>query len=198
MIHPNTEVRYIDEEKGYGLFATSPIPRGTITWVLDELDRKIDPPEMEKYDKKYQEILLKYSFRNNKGTYIFCWDNGRYINHSFNSNCCLTPYNFEIAIRDIEAGEEITDDYGYLNIIEPFEARSEDGNRTVVYPDDLLHYAQLWDKRIAAAFPNLLQLEQPLWKFFPSEMRETVLEVLQGKREMLSIRSCYYDGGSAS
>ncbi|MBU1139021.1 MAG: SET domain-containing protein [Proteobacteria bacterium] len=196
MIHPKTEVRYIDEEKGYGLFATSPIASGTITWILDELDREIDPSEMARYDQKYQEILLKYSFRNNKGNYIFCWDNGRYINHSFNSNCCLTPYNFEIAVRDIMTGEEITDDYGYLNIIEPFEARAENGNRTVVYPDDLLHYAQLWDARIAAAFPRLLQLDQPLLKFLSHETLDTIQAVLQGKREMLSIRSCYYDSGS--
>lgn len=197
MIHPNTEVRYINKEKGYGLFATNLIPRGTITWVLDELDRKIEPDKMESYEEKYQEILLKYSFRNNRGTYIFCWDNGRFINHSFNSNCCLTPYNFEIAIRDIEKDEEITDDYGYLNIIEPFEASAEDGSRTVVYPDDLLHYAQIWDEKIAAAFPRLLQLDQPLWKFFTEETLQTVLKVLEGTREMLSIRSCYYDGSSA-
>lgn len=196
MIHPKTEVRYIDEEKGYGLFATSPIPRGTITWILDELDREIKPSEMDCYDQKYQDILLKYSFRNNKGNYIFCWDNGRYINHSFNSNCCLTPYNFEIAIRDINAGEEITDDYGYLNIIEPFEALPENGNRTVVYPDDLLTYAELWDEKIADAFPKLLQLDQPLWQFLSNETLKTLLAVLQGKKEMLSIRSCYYDSST--
>ncbi|MBU0945286.1 MAG: SET domain-containing protein [Proteobacteria bacterium] len=198
MIHPKTEVRYIDEEKGYGLFATRPIPQGTITWILDKLDREIEPSEMERYDEQYQEILLKYSYRNNKGNYIFCWDNGRYINHSFNSNCCLTPYNFEIAVRDIEAGEELTDDYGYLNIIEPFAARPEGQTRTVVYPDDLLRYAELWDTKIAAAFPRILQLEQALWKFLPQETLDTAVAILKGKQEMLSIRTCFYDKDSVN
>ena len=65
MIHPDTEVKFIDDEKGWGLFATRFIPRGTITWCLDPLDREISPEEMAGYDEMYRNILLKYSFRNN-------------------------------------------------------------------------------------------------------------------------------------
>lgn len=198
MIHPNTEVRYVNEEKGHGLFATSPIPTGTIIWILDELDREITPAKMANYAQHYQDILLTYSFRNNKGNYVFCWDNGRYINHSFNANCCLTPYNFEIAVRDIKKDEELTDDYGYLNIIEPFTAQAEKGSRTVVYPDDLLRYGEMWDTKIAAAFPMILKVDQPLWKIFPAETLENVLAILQGKRKILSISTCYYDGISTN
>jgi hypothetical protein len=194
MIHPHTIVQFIDNEKGFGLFATRPIPCGTITWTRDLLDREITPAEMEAYDPRYQEILLKYSFRNNIGNYIFCWDNGRYINHSFNSNCCLTPYDFEIAIRDIEAGEELTDDYGYLNIIEPFEALPEGGDRKIVYPDDLLRYAEMWDAKIKAAFPNLLRVDQPLRTYLEENTWETITHIRDGKAEMLSIRACHYEG----
>jgi hypothetical protein len=193
MIHPHTSVQFIDEAKGYGLFATHRIPRGTITWTLDHLDRVITPAEMDSHDQRYRDILMKYSFRNNRGEYIFCWDNGRYINHSFNSNCCLTPYNFEIAIRDIEAGEELTDDYGYLNIIEPFEALPEGGDRTVVYPDDLLRYAEYWDGRLQQAFPDMQQVEQLLHPFLEPDVLRAVQEICNGQREMLSIRHCYYN-----
>jgi len=72
MIHPDTEVRFINEEKGRGLVATAFIPKGTITWALDPLDREIHPAELAAYDEKYQEILLTYSFRNSCGNYIFC------------------------------------------------------------------------------------------------------------------------------
>jgi hypothetical protein len=37
MIHPDTELRYVNDIIGYGVFATRLIPRGTITWVQDEL-----------------------------------------------------------------------------------------------------------------------------------------------------------------
>lgn len=194
MIHPETEVRYIDAEKGYGLFAARPIPRGTIIWVLDELDREIAPAEMQLYSEQAREILLTYSFRNRKGNYVFCWDNGRFINHSFNANCCLTPYEFEIAIRDIEAGEEITDDYGYLNIIEPFEARPEGGSRTVVYPDDLLRYAPIWDERLQAAFPDIIRVDQPLRRWLHESVWETARSIAEGRGRLDSIRNCFFEG----
>jgi hypothetical protein len=195
MIHPDTEVRFINNDKGYGLFAVQFIARGTITWCLDALDREIQPAELAAYDTLYQEILLKYSFRNKRGNYIFCWDNCRYTNHSFMANCCLTPYEFQIAIRDIEPGEEITDDYGYLNIIEPFETAAEGGDRTIVYPDDLLRYAARWDKQLAAAFPGMMQVAQPLQKFLPEKTWQTIQAIHQGEIEPLSISTCYYRPG---
>ncbi len=194
MIHPNTEVRFIDANKGYGLFAARLIPCGTVTWIFDPLDREIQPEELAGYDVLYQEILLKYSFRNKKGNYIFCWDNCRYTNHSFKANCCLTPYEFQLAIRDIQPGEELTDDYGYLNIIEPFEADPEGGERTVVYPDDLLRFSEKWDNQLANAFPQMMQVEQPLKKYLPQKTWETIEAINSGRIKPLSIRSCYYAG----
>jgi len=44
----------------------------------------------------------------------------RYVNHGFNSNCLKTVYDFEIAIRDIQVGKQLTDDYGHLKIPVPF------------------------------------------------------------------------------
>ena len=32
MIHPDTELRFISPEIGFGVFATKLIPQGTITW----------------------------------------------------------------------------------------------------------------------------------------------------------------------
>ncbi|MEE4242632.1 MAG: SET domain-containing protein [Desulfopila sp.] len=194
MIHPSTQVQYINTEKGYGLVATEKIPHGTIIWTLDPLDRTISPSQMQEFEPQFRDILLTYSFRNNQGNYVFCWDNGKYINHSFQANCCLTPYSFEIAVRDIEKGEELTDDYGYLNIIEPFEADAEGSNRSVVYPDDLLRYADIWDEKVKAAFPELLRRKQPLWPFVSQDIKERIKAVLAGKDQLLSLRSCYYGG----
>ena len=125
MIHPKTELKFISNEIGYGVVATEFIPAGSITWVLDKLDREFSSLEFQSMEDIYQNILDTYSFRNNQGNLVLCWDNGRYVNHSFNSNCLTTAYDFEIAIRDIHPGEQLTDDYGYLNIPTPFRGIDE-------------------------------------------------------------------------
>ncbi|HAD96757.1 MAG TPA: SET domain-containing protein-lysine N-methyltransferase [Cryomorphaceae bacterium] len=192
MIHPDTEIRFISNEIGYGVVAKKLIPKGTITWVLDKLDREFTPLEVSDLDPVYREILGIYTFRNNKGNYVLCWDNGRYVNHSFNSNCLTTAYDFEIAIRDIQVGEQLTDDYGYLNINEPFRAHPEGTRRKIVYPDDLLKYYKNWDKKLLPAFKRIPEAEQPLRNLIKAEQWEEIEKIASGEKEMVSILSNYY------
>ena len=192
MIYPGSELRYISKEIGNGVVATEFIPAGTITWALDKLDREFSPGEFNSYDTIYQEILDTYTFRNNQGNFVLCWDNGRFVNHSFNSNCLTTAYDFEIAIRDIHPGEQITDDYGYLNISEPFKAIDEGTKRKVVYPDDLLKYYKVWDKKLQKVFPLIPKLAQPLWELLDEDIIREIDEVANGRKEMKSILSNYY------
>src|SRR5690554_1492477 len=162
MIHPKTELRLISKEIGYGVVAKEFIPAGTLTWVLDELDREFTATQVKNMNPIYQQILETYCYRNNKGNFVLCWDYGRFVNHSFKSNCLSTAYDFEIAIRDIQAGEELTDDYGYLNVTEPFKGMDEGTKRKTVYPDDLLKHYKGWDKKLIQNFPKIMQVEQPL------------------------------------
>lgn len=194
MIHPDTELRFISNEIGYGVVATKFIPAGTITWVLDELDREFTPLELQRMAPIYQNILDTYTFRNNKGNYILCWDNGRYVNHSFNSNCLTTAYDFEIAIRDIQPGEQLTDDYGYLNIPMPFRAADEGTRRKVVYPDDLLKYYKVWDSKIKRVFGNITQLQQPLRSVLGDGLWGKIEDIIGGKEELESILANFYNG----
>ena len=194
MIHPDTELRFISNEIGYGVVATKFIPAGTITWVLDELDREFTPLELQQMAPIYQNILDTYTFRNNKGNYILCWDNGRYVNHSFNSNCLTTAYDFEIAIRDIQPGEQLTDDYGYLNIPIPFRAMDEGTRRKVVYPDDLLKYYKVWDNKIKKVFGGITKLQQPLRPILNDGLWEKIEDITSGKEEMESILTNFYNG----
>jgi len=193
MIIGCTEVIFINETKGKGVVATTKIPRGTVTWVFDDLDREIAMAELALLSPHCRESVITYSYRNHKGNLIFCWDNERFINHSFRNNCCLTPYNFEIAVRDIEPGEELTDDYGFLNIIAPFTVDSEGTDRCTVYPDDLLRYSDLWDRQLRQAFDRLLQVEQPLRPVFKPEAWLLAESVARGETTMASIRNCYYN-----
>lgn len=192
MIHPKTELRFINDEIGYGVVATDFIPAGTITWVLDKLDKEFSPLEVESMDQLYKDILEVYSYRNRAGNYILCWDNGRFVNHSFNSNCFTTAYDFEIALRDIYPGEQLTDDYGYLNISEPFRAAPEGTKRKVVYPDDLVRYGKVWDKKLLGPFKRIPKVDQPLRTLISPEKWDMIHDISAGKMEMESLLTLYY------
>lgn len=194
MIHPDTKLQFIDDEVGYGVVATKRIPKGTITWVLDKFDREFTPEEAANYEPVYQEILNKYSYRNQLGHLVLCWDFGRFINHSFKSNCISTSYDFEIAVRDIEVGEEMTNDYGYLNISIPFKPKEENTVRKSVYPDDLLRHYGEWDQQVLEALPSLPKIEQPLKVFLPKNVLEEMNEIILGHRKMRSILEAYFPG----
>ncbi len=193
MIHPKTELKFISNQVGYGVVATELIPAGTITWVLDKLDREFSPSDFQNMEPIYQNILDTYTYRNNNGNYVLCWDNGRYVNHSFNSNCLTTAYDFEIAIRDIQPGEQLTDDYGYLNIPYPFRGIDEGTRRKVVYPNDLEKYYKVWDKKIEKAIKKINTLEQALRELIKDETWEKVQNIVEGRQQMDSILTNYYD-----
>jgi hypothetical protein len=193
MIHPHTKLKFISPEKGYGVVATHFIPKGTITWVFDPLDQVFTPAQIQELPPVFRDIVDTYSYRDNKGDYILCWDHSRFINHSFHSNCISTAYNFELAVRDIYPGEELTDDYGYLNASEPFECLPEPGTtRTKVMPDDLLHFHKEWDDQIKSAFTYFNQVTQPLGSLIETQYQEKVKQIAAGHAEPDSILNCYY------
>jgi len=194
MIHPDTELRFISPKIGFGVVATKLIPKGTITWALDKLDRVFTDAELAAFGNLYQEILDTYCYRDHNGNSILCWDHARFVNHSFNSSCITTAYDYELAMRDILPGEQLTDDYGYLNINEPFDAEAEEGSlRSSVMPDDLLRYHAEWDKKLLSAFVDFNKVAQPLSKFLTEETLEKSKLIAAGKHKMDSILNCYFD-----
>lgn len=194
MIHPHTELKFISNEIGFGVVATEFIPAGTITWALDKLDREFTPAEIANMEPIYQNILDFFTYRNNNGNYVLCWDLGRYVNHSFNSNCMSTAYDFEVAIRDILPGEQLTDDYGYLNIGKPFRGIDEGTKRKVVYPDDLKKYHAVWDKKLYKVFPKITQIKQPLESLLSAETLTEINDIIAGKKQMESILKNHFEG----
>jgi hypothetical protein len=193
MIHPNTEVRFINKEKGYGVVATKLIPRGTITWVQDNLDQIFTQERIATLHPVMRNYLDIYSFIDKHGHKVLCWDNGKYVNHSFNPSCFSTAYDFEIAIRDILPGEELTDDYGYLNLEKPFYAVDEGLKRKTVYPDDILRYYQEWDQLIMENAPKVLDTEQPLLQLVPTKTWRKFTNAAHNGFGMKSILDCYYN-----
>lgn len=193
MIIPNTELKFISNEVGYGVVAKQFIPAGTITWALDKLDREFSPVEFKKMEPIYQEILDTYTYRNKNGNFVLFWDIGRYVNHSFNSNCLSTAYDFEIAIRDIQVGEQLTDDYGYLNISTPFRGIDEGTKRKIVYPNDLLKYYNIWDKKVKKVFHKITEVDQPLRQLLCEETWCLIEKIIKGEAQLDSIKENFYD-----
>ena len=192
MMHPDTRLKWISDEKGFGVVATRLIPKGTITWVQDEMDRVFSPDEPKYFKSLTKELLEKYSFRNSKGEHVLCWDIAKYVNHSFRSNCLSTAYNFEVAIRDIVAGEELTDDYGYLNLTESFIPEDEGLERKIVKPDDTLSLYKEWDRTLESLFPLIEGLDQPLFELLSEEVKIEIDQVASGAKNMTSTKTLYF------
>lgn len=122
MIHPDTELRLISPEIGFGVVATRLIPRGTVTWALDDLDQRLPPGRASLLEGEYARILERYSYLDTSGCTVLNWDHSRFVNHSCEPSCVGGPWDeFEVAVRDIQPGEQLTDDYLQLAPFEPFD-----------------------------------------------------------------------------
>lgn len=110
MIHPHTRVQRRSAEVGAGVFATHPLPKGTLVWVKDPLDKIITMAEYQRLARVYVELLHRTGVFV-RGEIWHTWDHARLMNHSCDPNCGGTARGFEVALRDIAAGEELTNDY---------------------------------------------------------------------------------------
>ena len=194
MLHPHTQLAFIDDTIGHGIVANKLIKKGTITWVLDDLDMEFSSEQVDKMSPEKQNYIHTYSYRNNKGNSVLCWDHSRFVNHSFRSNCLSTAYDFEIAIRDILPGEQLTDDYGYLNVESIFEPIDEGTERKLVRPDDLVNFHQEWDEELLEVFPLIANVNQPLRHLFTDGKWKEMLRIANEDLAMESILTNYFNG----
>ena len=177
MIHPATELRYISPSIGFGVFATKFIPQGTIVYVQDALEIVLPANHPLLTADIYQPILDKYSTVEKDGSRLLSWDIARYVNHSCQSNALSTGYGFEVATRDIEPGEEITDDYGQFNL--PYDMPCSCGHpncRGSVRPSAFNTLVQQWDTQLNAALARLNNEDQPLWRYLDQETQTAVTD----------------------
>lgn len=176
MIHPDTELRPVSPSVGVGIFATRLIPLGTITWVLDPLDQVFAPGMVDDLPPAYRPLIEKYSFRDESSQFILCWDHARYVNHSCDPNCAGTRHGFDVAVRDIAVGEQLTNDYATLNLMphESFDCACGAATcRRWVTPEspDAARDAQR-DAVFGAALGRLRSVEQPLWTLAETRLEE--------------------------
>lgn len=113
------------EIHGKGIFISKLVPKGEK--IMDILGEVVDGDECERREDEENNV---YIFWNGDDCYI---DTARtkkikYINHDCNFNCDVVENGKNglmlIAYRTIEAGEELTIDYGYDEIYEDCECQS--------------------------------------------------------------------------
>jgi hypothetical protein len=192
MIHPDTELRSVDTRVGMGVVATRKIPKGTITWVHDELDLTLSLEQMAQLRDMFRPIFEKYAYLDGSGKYVLCWDHGRFVNHSCQPTCMAPGFDFEVAIRDIEPGEQLTGDYATYNLETGFECFCGSSKcRGRIEPVDRLNLVDRWDELVRSAFLLLRTVEQPLWSLVRE--KESVDRVLTNRLEVPTCRSHFFE-----
>lgn len=97
---------------GFGVFAARAIPAGTLIWEFTPgVDWEITPESLAAFPEPYQTQLRAWCYLDDDGLYVFCGDNGKFMNHADAPNCDDPPGRFTVANRDIAEGEELTCDY---------------------------------------------------------------------------------------
>jgi hypothetical protein len=166
MIHPNAELAWINEEIGLGVAAKTLIPKGTIVWVLDTLDRILSAKEVKALPEPLQQKMAHFEYVTKAGDHILCWDIARYMNHSCNPATRSLGQSFELARRDIFPGEQLTCDYGALYLQSPLQCRcGETTCRAVIQASDHEKYQTEWEQEAALILKHALRVEQPLLSY---------------------------------
>lgn len=109
---------------GLGLFADQFIPKGTLVWkFLPGFDHRFTHEQVLGFPEIVQRYLVRHSsYRDKSDRYLLCADEGNYFNHSDTPNVHSIEKSGEAempvyALRDIEQGEELTENYSeYENI----------------------------------------------------------------------------------
>jgi hypothetical protein len=169
MIHPDTYVKRTS--KGLGLFAKRRFDRGEILWIIDDIDAKISLSQYLALDALQQQKLNIYSYLDTQNRVIIPWDEGKYVNHSCapNSTGLLEFDNISVALRPIEADEEIVEDYySYYGHFETFTCQCGAPSCRKIVTQDHTYRANL-RLTLTDIAPVLLGRPQPLLTIQSSE-----------------------------
>ena len=188
MILPSLRIQWISDEKGYGLFATQTIPKGTVTFVQDGLDIVVAPDQV--VSPQLAPFVERYSYDGPDGSRVISWDFGKYMNHCCFANTLTTGYGFEIAIRDIAPGEEVTDDYRIFTREHQLLMSCDLQNCPVTLEvGNTRQLIQKWDKEILIALAEFKGVQQDLLNFIPEKTIRDLNDYLSGKADYRSVQT---------
>jgi uncharacterized protein len=134
MTHSSIEIRFNNKGKKLGVFATDFIPKGTVIYTIDYVDL----------------LLSKISGTNSVDSIT---EKTKLFNHKENPNSMTTAYGFNIAIQDIQDGEEITEDLRIYPLIS--------SGIPVLESEEL----KTIDNLIIYALEEIREVRQPLFEY---------------------------------
>lgn len=192
MLHPHTEVRRIDNEIGFGVFASAMIPKGSVTWCKDELEITVNQARLDQMTKFYQDLVVHFCFRDPQGNYVLCWDFARYMNHSCDSNITCIGTICDIAKRDIQAGEQLTCDYSLHNLPDDFTCSCGTPTcRSVIRAADLPKLAPAIDAKVKEVITCMNHVPQLVYEMMLPADLQRVEAIVAGKLPIPSAMDNY-------
>jgi uncharacterized protein len=101
---------------GLGLFAVEYISAGTIIWQFDSrIDTVYSLEDYLDLREDQRMALRHYAYVSDDKSFILCGDHAVFMNHQDNPNTIesynTSDYGEDIAIRDIQIGDELTTNY---------------------------------------------------------------------------------------
>jgi len=114
MLTVKTKLREIPG-KGIGLIADQKIKKGQSTWTFNSvIDIRVFKKEVP---EEMNEFFDTYAVDHGKDYFLLNTDNARFTNHSKNPNTkSLGIDKDNVALRDIDKGEELTIDYDEIDV----------------------------------------------------------------------------------
>lgn len=193
MMHPHTQCTPIDSVVGAGVIATLPIPRGSLVWVMDALDQSIPESEIAQLPACWGPLVDRWTFSDGRRHRVLPWDHGRYVNHSCAPNCGGTEFGFEIALRDIEAGEQLSNDYAtlFMGPSEAFDCQCGAPNcRSVIDHRQVPEAVAAVRRALTQALDLIESAPQPLWPLLDAQRLQSArLSLGQSLADVLYSRS---------
>ena len=97
---------------GLGLFTAGPIAAGTVIWEFDPaVDWRLTRRDLRRFPEPWRSQMRRYCYEEAEGMYVYCGDNGRFMNHSDDPSCVDPEGPWTLAARDLLPGSELTSDY---------------------------------------------------------------------------------------
>lgn len=154
--------------EGDGIFAGEPIPKGTIVFYYSNDDIYVSKKEFKSLPDLKKQQVHKLGVEAENGDWIVTDGDA---NHSCDANILslfVDGLYCDIAVKDIQIGEEITIDYGLFYSSFPWQmkCRCHSNNCRGVFGSAIavdFQAQQLWNSRISEAVDRIHHVSQPLF-----------------------------------